>query len=295
MATTRHDHVALAGARLRRTIIVERYWANAALYLGAGILATYTLAAILAPQIAPHDPVAQDLLNAFQSPSADHLMGTDQYGSDVFSRVLYGLRIDLVFGLVTTYIPMVIGMLVGAYAGYYRGVRDGVVMRLVDLTIAMPFIVLVLAIVAIVGPGIEGAYIGIMIVSWALYARLTRAEMIVLREQNFIAAAQGLGYSTPRILFRHALPNLLRPNLVFSMADIVLNILVLAGLSFLGVGVQPPTPELGAIIAGGQPYQLNAWWITTLPGLALVLLGVGFSLVGDALADRFGGRLELPG
>jgi peptide/nickel transport system permease protein len=294
MASTSHEHVMRAGARLRRTIVLERYWANGALYLGIAILVTYTLAAIFASQIAPYDPTAQDLLNTFQGPSTAHLMGTDQYGSDVFSRVLYGLRVDLVFGLVATYVPMVVGMFVGAYAGYYRGVRDSVVMRLVDLTIAMPFIVLILAIVAIVGPGLKGAFIGIMIVSWALYARLTRSEMLVLREQNFMAAAKGLGYSTPRILFRHALPNLIRPNLVFSMADFVLNILVLAGLSFLGVGVQPPSPELGAIIAGGQPYQLNAWWITTLPGLALVVLGVGFSLIGDALADRFGGRLELP-
>jgi len=294
MSASGHEHVVRAGHRLRRTIAVERYWANGALSLGAGILVAYCLAAILAPWIAPHDPLAQDLLNTFQPPSRHHLMGTDQYGSDVFSRVLYGLRIDLVFGVVTTYIPMVIGMLVGAWAGYHAGVRDSFVMRLADLTIAMPFIVLVLAIVAIVGPGLKGAVIGIMIVSWALYARLTRTEMMTLRQQNFIAAAQGLGYSTRRIIFRHSLPNLLRPNLVFSMADIVLNILVLAGLSFLGVGVQPPTPELGAIIAGGQPYQLNAWWITTLPGLALVVLGVGFSLVGDALADRFGGRLELP-
>lgn len=293
-ATARHDHVVDVATHLRRAIVVERYWASAALWLGAGILVVYALAAILAPWIAPHDPYAQDLLNTFKSPSATHLMGTDQYGSDVFSRVLYGLRVDLVFGLVTTYIPMVVGVLIGMYAGYYRGLLDSVTMRLVDLTIAMPFIVLVLAIVAIVGPGLEGAYIGIMIVSWALYARLTRAEMLTLREQNFIAAAQGLGYTTPRILFRHALPNVIRPNLVFSMADIVLNILVLAGLSFLGVGVQPPTAELGAIIAGGQPYQLNAWWITTLPGLALVVLGIGFSLVGDALADRLGGRLELP-
>jgi peptide/nickel transport system permease protein len=294
MSASGHEQVVRAGHRLRRTITVERYWANGALSVGAGILVAYSLAAILAPWIAPYNPLALDLLNTFQPPSLHHLMGTDQYGSDVFSRVLYGLRIDLVFGVVTTYIPMVIGMLVGAWAGYHAGVRDSFVMRLADLTIAMPFIVLVLAIVAIVGPGIEGAVIGIMIVSWALYARLTRTEMMTLREQNFIAAAQGLGYSTPRIIFRHSLPNLLRPNLVFSMADIVLNILVLAGLSFLGVGVQPPTPELGAIIAGGQPYQLNAWWITTLPGLALVVLGVGFSLVGDALADRFGGRLELP-
>jgi peptide/nickel transport system permease protein len=294
VATIRHERAADVATHLRRAIVVERYWAGAALWLGAGILAAYALAAILAPWIAPHDPLAQDLLSTFTGPSAGHLMGTDQYGSDVFSRVLYGLRVDLVFGLVTTYVPMVVGMLVGMYAGYYRGLLDSVTMRLADLTIAMPFIVLVLAIVAIVGPGLEGAYIGIMIVSWALYARLTRAEMLTLREQNFVAAARGLGYSTPRILFRHALPNLVRPNLVFSMADIVLNILVLAGLSFLGVGVQPPTAELGAIIAGGQPYQLNAWWITTLPGLALVVLGIGFSLVGDALADRLGGSLDLP-
>jgi peptide/nickel transport system permease protein len=293
--TLREQAVLGAGARLRRAIIVERWWARATLYLGCGILAVYVLAAIFAPWVAPYDPTSQDLLSSFQGPSLHHLMGTDQYGSDVFSRVLFGLRVDLVFGIVTTYIPLVIGMLLGAYAGYYRGWLDSVVMRVIDLTIAMPFIVLVLAIVAIVGPGLEGSYIGIMIVSWALYARLTRGEMLVLREQQFMVAAKSLGYSTPRIIFRHALPNLIRPNIVFSMADIVLNILVLAGLSFLGVGVQPPRPELGAIIAGGQPYQLTAWWVTTLPGLALVVLGVGFSLVGDAMADRFGGRLELPG
>jgi peptide/nickel transport system permease protein len=295
MARVREQYVLGAGARLRRAIVVERWWAGATLWLGGSILAVYTLAAIFAPWVAPHDPTGQDLLSTFQGPSLHHLMGTDQYGSDIFSRVLFGLRVDLVFGVVTTYIPLVIGMLLGAFAGYYRGWFDTTVMRLVDLTIAMPFIVLVLAIVAIVGPGLEGSYIGIMVVSWALYARLTRGEMLVLREQQYIVAAKSLGYSTPRIIFRHALPNLIRPNIVFSMADIVLNILVLAGLSFLGVGAQPPRPELGAIIAGGQPYQLTAWWITTLPGLALVVLGVGFSLVGDALADRFGGRMELPG
>jgi peptide/nickel transport system permease protein len=295
VSTIREQAVLGAGARLRRAIVIERWWAGATLYLGCAILAVYVIAAVFAPLIAPHDPTAQDLLSTFKGPSVHHLMGTDQYGSDIFSRVLYGLRVDLVFGVVTTYIPLVIGMLLGAFAGYYRGWLDSTVMRVIDLTIAMPFIVLVLAIVAIVGPGLEGSYIGIMLVSWALYARLTRGEMLVLREQQFIVAARSLGYSTPRIIFRHALPNLIRPNIVFSMADIVLNILVLAGLSFLGVGVQPPRPELGAIIAGGQPYQLTAWWITTLPGLALVVLGVGFSLVGDALADRFGGRLELPG
>jgi peptide/nickel transport system permease protein len=168
-------------------------------------------------------------------------------------------------------------------------------MRAVDVMLALPFMVLVLAIVAVTGPGLRGVYIGMIAVSWAMYARLTRAEMLTLRGQQFMLAARGLGFATRRILWRHAFPNVLRPNLVFSMADVVLNILALAALSFLGLGVQPPGAELGAIIAEGQSFLLTAWWIATLPGLFLVVLGAGFSLVGDALADRLGQTLELPG
>jgi peptide/nickel transport system permease protein len=290
-----HDAMLSAAAALRRRALRTRRWSNVTLYTGLAIVALYVLAAVAAPLLAPHSPSEQDLLAAFQAPSASHLLGTDSLGQDVFSRVLYGLRTDLVLGIVCTYVPLVIGMLLGACAGYFRGPVEAVIMGLVDLTIALPFLVLVLAIVAVAGPGLTGVYIGLIVISWALYARITRAEMLVLREQQFILAGQALGYSNARILFRHALPNLLRPNLVFSMADIVLNILSLAALSFLGVGVAPGSPELGAIIFDGQPYLLTAWWITTLSGLVLVVLGVGFSLVGDALADRFGGRLELPG
>jgi peptide/nickel transport system permease protein len=289
------QEIVLAGARaLRRQVDRQNRWARVTLWTGVTIIGVVVLLAVLAGPLSPDAPNAQNLLNAFQAPSGSHLFGTDAYGRDVFSRTLHALHVDLELGIVTTYVPMAIGMLAGAVAGYYRGWRETVIMRLADVTIALPFIVLVLAIVAIVGPGLKGVYIGVIVVSWALYARLTRAEMLVLREQQFILAARGLGYSTPRILFRHSLPHLLRPNLVFSMADIVLNILVLASLSFLGVGVQPPTPEVGAIVADGQQYLLNAWWITTLPGLVLVLMGVGFSLIGDGLADRFGRRLELP-
>jgi peptide/nickel transport system permease protein len=289
------QEVLLAGTRqLRRQIDRQARWSNATMWAGVGLVAIIVLASLLASVVAPGSPTKQSLVDAFQHPSGSHLFGTDQFGRDVFSRTLHGIRVDLVLGLVTTYVPMVLGIALGAIAGYYRGWRESVIMRLVDVTIALPFIVLVLAIVAIVGPGLKGVYIGVIVVSWALYARLTRAEMLVLREQQFIVAARALGYSTPRILIRHALPHLLRPNLVFSMADIVLNILVLASLSFLGVGVQPPAPELGAIIADGQQYLLTSWWITTLPGLVLVLIGAGFSLIGDGLADRFGRRLELP-
>lgn len=283
-----------SSAWLRRRVVRQRRWAAVTLWSGVAIICVVLLTAIFAPLIAPYPPDKQDLLASFLPPSRAHLFGTDEFGRDVFSRVLYGLRIDLVFGLVTTYVPLVIGMFLGAVAGYRRGWFEAFVVWLTDVTIALPFLVLVLAIVAIAGPGLTGVYIGLILVSWALYARLTRSEMLVLRSQQYILAARTLGYSTPRILGRHAMPNLIRPNLVFSMADIVLNILALASLSFLGLGVQPPTPELGAIIADGQPYLLNAWWITTLPGLVLVAIGAGFSIIGDGLADRFGQRLELP-
>jgi peptide/nickel transport system permease protein len=295
MTPVARQEMVLSGARaLRRQVDRQNRWADVTLWTGAAILTLLALVAVLASVIAPYAPDAQHLTEGFLHPSASHLFGTDAFGRDIFSRALYGLRVDLLLGIVATYVPLVIGMALGAIAGYYRGWRETVIMRVTDVTIALPFIVLILAIVAIVGPGLTGVYIGEIAVSWALYARLTRAEMLVLREQQFIVAAEALGYSTPRIIFKHALPHLIRPNLVFSMADIVLNILVLASLSFLGVGVQPPTPELGAMIAEGGQYLLSAWWIATLPGLVLVVLGSGFSLLGDALADRFGRRLELP-
>ena len=153
-------------------------------------------------------------------------------------------------------------------------------MRAVDVVVAFPFIVLVIAVIAIVGPGLLGVYIGITVVGWALYARLTRAEVLVLKDQQFVLAATSLGYSHTRIIFRHMLPNVIRPNLVFSTVDIVLNILVLASLSFLGLGVQPPAAEWGLMVAEGQTFLLTAWWISTMPGLVVVLAGVGFSLDG---------------
>jgi peptide/nickel transport system permease protein len=223
---------------------------------------------------------------ALQPPSPAHPFGTDDLGRDLLSRVVHGGRTDLVFGFVTTYVSLVIGVALGAIVGYYGGWRETVVMRLVDTMIAFPFIVLVLAIVAIVGPGLAGIYIGMIAVSWTMYARITHAEMLVLRERQFILAARTLGYSDARVIIRHAIPNLLRSNLVFSMSDMVLNILALASLSYLGVGMQPPTPEWGVLIAGGQTYLLTGWWISTLPGMVIVVMGVGFSLFGDGLADR---------
>ncbi len=197
--------------------------------------------------------------------------------------------------MIATYIPLLTGMAVGAVAGYFGGWVDSVLMRLVDVVIAFPFLILVIALLAIVGPGLTGMYIAVLAVGWSIYARVTRAEMLVLREQQFMLAGEALGFSRLRIITRHAIPNLLRPNLVFSMADFVLNILLAASLSFLGLGVQPPRAEWGAMVSEGQTYLLSAWWITTLPGIVIVVVGVGLSLIGDGLAERLGERFRLTG
>ena len=290
---TRQEVVLGQLPRLRRRARADRRWATWTLYTGIAVVGVVGIAAVFAPLIAPSAPTAQDLANAFQPPSLAHLMGTDNLGRDIFSRVVYGARTDLQIGLIMTYIPLLTGVLLGAVAGYFGGWVDTVIMRLVDVVIAFPFLVLVIAILAVVGPGLKGMYIAVISVGWSLYARLTRAEMLVLREQQFIIAAEALGFSRKRIIFRHAIPNLLRPNIVFSMADFVLNILLAASLSFLGLGVRPPTPEWGAMVAEGQNFLLNAWWITALPGLVIVIVGIGLSLIGDGLAERLGERFRL--
>jgi peptide/nickel transport system permease protein len=280
-------------ARLRRRASSERRWSNVTFYLGLGILVAAALAAIVAPLIAPYDPNALDLAQRLQGPSVAHVMGTDTFGRDIASRVIYAIRLDLQVIFVITYVPLAIGLIVGAYAGYYGRWIDTVAVGAVDAVIALPFLVIIIAIVAIVGAGLTGVYVGVIAVAWALYARLTRSEMLVLREQDFMLAAKGLGYSTTRILFRHAMPNLLRSNIVFSAADLVLNLLLLASLSYLGLGVQAPTAELGSMVAEGQRVLREAWWVTTLPGLVIVVLGVSFSMIGDGLADRLGRQFRL--
>lgn len=278
--------------RLRRRVRAEERWSKVTLWLGVAIVAVVALLALLAPFLYP-DPNAPDFGATFQPPSWAHPFGTDALGRDVLARTIHGGRIDLTFGIITAYVPLVIGVLVGAVAGYAGGLVDSTIMRVADFVIAFPMMVIVLAIVAVIGAGIWAAYLGIFLVGWALYARLARGEMLVLRERQFILAARGLGYSDRRIVLRHAIPNLLRSAIVFSMADVVLNMLTLAGLSYLGLGVAPPTPEWGAIIAEGQTHLLTAWWIATLPGLFMVTTGVGLSLIGDGLADRLGGEFRM--
>lgn len=241
------------------------------------------LSGLLAPLIAPYQPNQIDILNSLQAPSFSHLMGTDFVGRDVFSRVLFGLRIDIFVVALITYAGLVIGVMIGTISGYFGGWFDAVIGRVADTVVAFPFIVLVLAVVAIVGPGLKGVAIGIVVVGWALYARLSRSEMLAMREQPFMLATRALGYSNARAIFRHALPNLVRSSLVYSTVDVVVNMLVLAGMSYLGLGQQAPGADLGSIIASGQSYLLSAWWITTIPGIVLMLFGIGVSMIGDGI------------
>lgn len=271
-----------------RPIAARRRWRvhrlhNWELTAGLVIIGVLVAAALLAPYIAPYPPNQVNVLNSLQPPSWHHWMGTDFVGRDIWSRVLYGLRIDMLVVAVITYLGLVIGVIVGTVAGYVGGWIDAIVGRVADTVIAFPFIVLVLAVIAIVGPGLKGVAIGIIIAGWALYSRLARSEMLALREQPFILATRALGYSHLRAIFRHALPNLVRSSLVYSTVDVVVNMLVLASMSYLGLGEQAPGADLGSIIASGQGYLLSAWWITTIPGAVLVLFGIGVSLIGDGI------------
>ena len=275
-------------AGLERRSRSERRWASVSMWLGVTIIGAFIVCAIAAPLIGQGGPNELHLAQTFQPPSWSHLFGTDNLGRDIFTRAIYAGRIDLVVGFIVTYIPVFLGVAIGLIAGYYGGWIDTIIMRAVDVVIAFPFIVFVIAVIAIVGPGLLGVYIGITLVGWSLYARLTRAEVLVIKEQQFVLAAKSLGYSDARVMLRHILPSAIRPNLVFSTLDIVLNILLLASLSFLGIGLSPPTAEWGLMVSDGQTFLQQAWWISTVPGLVLILAGVGFSLIGDGLADRLG-------
>ncbi|MDP6589717.1 MAG: ABC transporter permease [Alphaproteobacteria bacterium] len=258
------------------------------LKIGSLMLLVIVLAGIFAPVVAPYDPYFQDYDKLLLPPSASHLFGTDQLGRDLFSRVIYGIRIDMTVGFIITFVPMIYGVAIGALAGYYGGVLDGVLMRLLDTAIAFPFLVLIIVVIAILGPGVQSIYIAVFLVAWTMYARLARAEMLVERSKDYMLAAETLGYPASRIIFRHALPNIIGSSVVFSMADFVLNILLLSGLSFLGLGIQPPEPEWGSMVAEGRDFIFDNWWICTLPGLAIVIAGTALSLIGDGLARRLG-------
>ena len=263
---------------------------NTNLKIGIIIFFIILLIGLFAPFLTQYDPLYQDYNSLLLPPSFNHWFGTDNYGRDIFTRVIYATRLDLQIGFYTTYVPLIYGVMIGAYSGYFGGSIDTIMMRLTDTAMAFPFLILIIFILSILGPGIQNIYIAVFLVAWTMYARLIRAEMLVEKNKDYIVAAQVLGFGTNRIIFKHAMPNIITSCIIFSMFDFVLNILLVSGLSFLGLGVQPPIPEWGAMVAEGRDFILTAWWISTLPGFFILLTGFALCLIGDGLSERFGKR-----
>jgi peptide/nickel transport system permease protein len=262
-----------------------RWFRTPSLVAGSAILIALALAAVLAPFLHTQSPAAQDLLHTLAGPSSRHWLGTDQLGRDVWSRLLYAARVDLKVGFLAVLFPFAFGSLVGCLAGYYGGWLDSIVMRVVDVIVAFPFYVLVLALVFVLGPGTRSIYIAIAWVGWVAYARLIRAQVLVAREREFVLAARVGGLGDARIILRHVAPNVVTQSLVYAMSDILLVIVAIVTLSYLGLGVPPPTPDWGSMIADGQQFLSTRWQLSVIPGLAVVVTGLGLSLLGDGLAD----------
>jgi len=257
------------------------------LVIGSASLLAMVLIAIVPQAFAPFDPIAMDYNAIMQPPSAVHWFGTDNFGRDMFSRVIWATRVDMQIAIVSTLFPIIFGTIVGILTGYYGGWLDAVFGRVVDLTVTFPFFVIVIAIVAVLGPGLLNMYIAIAVINWVFYARLVRAEIRVQKQTDYAAAARVLGYSEQRLVLRHLLPNAITPVLVYWVTDMALSILLGSSLGYLGLGAQPPTAEWGVLIADGKNFMNTGGWMSVFPGIAIVIAGVSFSLFGDGIADLF--------
>jgi len=254
----------------------------------AGVLMTLSVVvvALLAPVLAPFDPAEQNLLAGLLPPfSPEHLLGTDQLGRDILSRLLFAAQTDLRVALVAVITPFIVGVLLGTITGYVGGWLDWVVSRITDSVVAFPFYVIVIAVVFAVGAGERGIYLALALVGWVTYARVIRGTTAVLRQSTWVVAARGGGLSHTRIIGRHILPNSITQAVVLLMSDIVFVMVAVVTLSYLGLGIQPPTADWGTMINDGQAFIATRWWISAIPGLAVVYTGIGFSLLGDGIAD----------
>jgi peptide/nickel transport system permease protein len=252
---------------------------------GATLTATIVALVLLAPVIGRYSPVSQDLLHTLAGPSGAHWLGTDELGRDIWSRLLYAGRTDLQVGVLAVLFPFSFGVFIGTVCGYFGGAIDTVVMRVVDIVLAFPFYVLIIALVFVVGVGTHGIYIAFALTDWVIYARTTRSATMVARSLDWVAAAEGGGLSRTRVLWRHILPNTITQAIVYAMSDIVLVILAVVTLGYLGLGIQPPAPDWGSMISDGQNFIQTNQWLAAVPGMAVVLTGIGLSLLGDGLAD----------
>ncbi len=277
-----------ADSPIRRSLRALRR--NPMAMLGLYIILFWAVAAIIAPFTSMREPLAQTITDRLQAPSAQYWFGTDELGRDVFSRVIYGARISLPIGFVVIMFAVTMGSLVGASAGYIGGMYDLLIMRVADITLAFPSIVLALAIAAVLGPSITNALIAMILVWWPEYARLMRSQVLSVKNNEYVTAAVALGGSRGRVLMRHILPNTFAPILVKASLDAGSVILSIAALSFIGLGAVPPTPEWGAMISSGR-YQFYSWWLTTFPGLAILTVVLGYNFLGEGVRDSFDPRM----
>ncbi|MBI2254688.1 MAG: ABC transporter permease [Proteobacteria bacterium] len=254
------------------------------LLIGGALTAIWVAFAIFAPFLTDYDPIKVDVIQALKPPGPDHWLGSDAIGRDIFARIVYGARYDLAMAFFGVVGPIILGTAIGLAGGYFGGRIDSILMRILEVTVSFPYFVLVIAIVAVIGPGLKGYFISLTLVNWVSYTRLVRSQVLVLRSADFVLAARGMGFGHLRIMLFHILPNAIIPSVVFVMTDAVLAIVLGSSLGFLGLGVQPPTPEWGAMIAEGQTYLTSAWWIAIFPGIAVCSLALGLSLVADGLA-----------
>lgn len=262
--------------------------------LGLGILCILVLLALFADVIANYDTVVikQNLGSRLQGPSAAHWLGTDEFGRDIFARLIHGARVSLMVGIVAVTISIACGGTLGALAGYYGGKLDNVIMRIMDIFLAVPSILLAIAIVSALGPSLGNLMVAISISNIPRYARIVRASVLSIKDQEFIEAAKAIGASNARIIFKHIIPNSLAPVIVQGTLGVASAILSTAGLSFIGLGIQPPNPEWGSMLSGGRQYLRYAWWVTTFPGMAIMITILSLNLLGDGLRDALDPRLK---
>ncbi len=261
------------------------FLANPLALAGMAIVLVLMAMALFAPLLAPGSPYAQDLTQRLLPPSAEYWFGTDELGRNIYTRVVHGGRVTLTIVLLVAVIVAPLGLAIGTAAGYFGGIVDTVLMRITDIFLAFPRLILALAFVAALGPGIENAVIAIALTAWPPYARVARAETLTLRESDFISAVRLQGASAPRILLRHVMPLCLSSVIIRVTLDMAGIILTAAGLGFLGLGAQPPIPEWGAMVSSGREFLLDQWWVATIPGLAIFVVSLGFNLLGDGLRD----------
>jgi peptide/nickel transport system permease protein len=272
-------------------LVLRKMWQLRLGVIGGLVILALFLTALFCPFLAPHDPYAQNIANRLKPPAwmekgqPQHLLGTDHLGRDLFSRILYGSRISLVVGISAAVLMAIIGVGLGLLAGYYGGRIDSIISFFVNCMMGFPFILLAMSLVAVLGPSLQNIIITLALTSWPVFTRVTRIETMKLREREFVMAATSLAFSTRRILLHHILPNLMASILVLGTVEVARSIILESLLSFLGLGIQPPTPSWGTMLAEGRNYMLMQWWLAAFPGLAIFLSALGINLLGDALRD----------